>query len=361
MVPFGTQKAPSKYVVLPFYIAAGLAFLVLSVMLLFSAADFTGHYFHPHILAITHTATLGWVTMIIFGASYQLLPVVIEVQLYSEKLAKWSFGLLLPGVILLVIAFWKYRLGLLMEAGASIIVLATILYSINVYKTATQNKNLNITAELIVTASFWLVITAIFGLLLAINLRHPFFPREHLYYLKMHAHLGMVGWFLMLIMGVGSKLIPLFLLSDHEPGNYVKVSYYCVNIAVLGLLVMGFFFNTLKYWPVAAVLVLVAAVCYAVFARRTYKEAARKRTDQPMTLTLIALGMMFLPFLLLAVLAFMKDSNPLLPSISIAYGISAIGGFVTAMILGLNFKTLPFLVWMNRYRKLRGKVKIPLP
>lgn len=46
--------------VVPFYVYAGLAFLVATVLLFSGAGEFSGHYFQPHILAITHTMALGW-------------------------------------------------------------------------------------------------------------------------------------------------------------------------------------------------------------------------------------------------------------------------------------------------------------
>lgn len=362
MIPFGTQKAPSPSVVLPYYTTAALAFLLLTILMLFSAMDFTGHYFQPHILAITHLATLGWGTMIIFGASHQLLPVVMEVHLYSEKLAKWCYGLLLPGIILLVISFWNFTPGILMQSGAILILTAIILYAINVYDTARQNKKWTIAAECMVTASWWLVLTALLGTLLVFNLTYAFFPNDHLYYLKIHAHLGIAGWFLLLIMGVASRLIPMFLLSHHDPGRYVKISYYSINAALIGFLIMTFLFNTEKYWPVFALLVLIAVVSYILFVRKTYKNAVRKKTDMPMTVTLAAIVLMILPFILLTILAFLPDTKSQQTiSLSLAYGISVFGGFITAIIMGQTFKTLPFIVWMNRYKKLIGKMKTPLP
>ena len=86
-------KTTSHQVVIPFYAYAALSFLAATVLLFFSDASFTGHYFQPHILAITHLMALGWATMIIFGASHQLVPVLIESDLYSNKLSYVSFTL----------------------------------------------------------------------------------------------------------------------------------------------------------------------------------------------------------------------------------------------------------------------------
>ena len=36
-------------------------------------------------------------------------------------------------------------------------------------------------------------------------------------------------------------------------------------------------------------------------------------------------------------------------------------GCITNIILGMTFKTLPFIVWNDHYKMLSGKVKVPLP
>lgn len=361
MTPFGTQRAPSAAVVMPFYGTAAVAFLVLSVLMVLSSGAFMGHFFQPHLLAITHLATLGWATMIIFGASHQLLPVVMEVYLYSEKLAGWCYALLLPGVVLLVTSFWIFRPGWMMETGALLILAAVILYAINSYGTARNSTHWSISADYMVTASIWLVLTALLGVLLVFNLRYAFLPNDHLYYLKIHAHLGMAGWFLLLVMGVASRLLPMFLLAHVEPGKWAKAAYYLVNAGLLGFLVTALVFNALRLWPVFALLVLAGVYAYGRYIHKVWKSAVRKKTDRPMTLSLIAIALMGLPFILLGVLAFLPAAAPQTVAFSLAYGMSVMGGFVTAMILGQTFKTLPFIVWMHRYRSRIGKEKTPLP
>src|SRR5574338_310513 len=89
-------------VVIPFYVYAALSFLAATILLFLSDNAFTQHYFHPRTLAITHTMALGWGTMIILGASHQLVPVLIEAKLYSNKLAYISFILAASGIPLLV-------------------------------------------------------------------------------------------------------------------------------------------------------------------------------------------------------------------------------------------------------------------
>jgi len=36
------------------------------------------YHYGPHVLAVTHLFTLGWITTIIMGAMYQLVPVALR-------------------------------------------------------------------------------------------------------------------------------------------------------------------------------------------------------------------------------------------------------------------------------------------
>lgn len=87
MSTLGIKNTPSMKAVIPFYGIAAISFLALTIMLFFSADAFNGDYTQENFLTIVHTAALGWGTMIIFGATFQLLPVIFETELYSDKLA----------------------------------------------------------------------------------------------------------------------------------------------------------------------------------------------------------------------------------------------------------------------------------
>ena len=108
----GLQKTTNYKVVLPFYVYAALGFLLGTTLLLFSTEAVVAHYFNPHILAITHTMALAWGTMIIFGASHQLLPVLVEGKLDSDPLAYLTFGFTAVGIPLLIYGFYVFDMGL---------------------------------------------------------------------------------------------------------------------------------------------------------------------------------------------------------------------------------------------------------
>ncbi|MDX9924980.1 MAG: hypothetical protein RBS48_09455, partial [Ignavibacteriaceae bacterium] len=81
-----TAYAPPYKIVMKYFFTAIFSFFLLNLLLAFNYDSFMGHHFQPKILALTHIATLGWITMLIFGALFQLIPVILQVKLFSEKL-----------------------------------------------------------------------------------------------------------------------------------------------------------------------------------------------------------------------------------------------------------------------------------
>ncbi|MEJ8755617.1 hypothetical protein WG947_01300 [Pontibacter sp. H259] len=355
------SNSPSKWVVLPHYAFAALAFVALSILLLFSTDAFSGHYFHPKLLTLTHVAALGWATMLIFGAIYQLLPVVLECKLYSDKLATIAFGFLGVGAIVLAWCFWHFELGWLMHLAACSLVISFILFNINVIQTARLAPKWTIESDFIVTSAIWLLVTGIVGLIMVLNFTMAFLPVEHTHYLKLHAHIGMAGWFLLLIIGVGAKLIPMFLLAHAESTKKLNWSYNLINAGLVFFIFDHLFFHT-SLVPVYAGLVVAGVVLFLLFIYDTSKTRQRHDVDLGMKQTFVALGLLLLPL----VLVFIVSSRVALPqqllsAVYLVYGISVFLGFISAIILGQTFKTLPFIIWMHAYEDYVGRFKTPLP
>ena len=356
-----TAKPTGKEVVLPHYAFAALSFLALTILLLFSGDAFVGHYFHPKLLTLTHLAVLGWATMIIFGSLYQLLPVVLQVSLYSDKLAKITFYFLAAGTLLLSYAFWNFAIGLPLHMAACFLVIAFVLFNINLFLTTRRAKSWNIEADFILTSGFWLLATGIIGLLMAVNFSYPFLKESHLHYLKLHAHLGIAGWFILLIIGVGAKLLPMFLLTHHVSVKKLQATYYLVNGGLLLFAVDHLFWHT-PYQFFYGLLVGAGLLLFVLFVAAAYRNRVRREQDAGMQQSLVGVGLMLLPVLLLAVVSGQIElSEKLQLQLYLVYGITIFMGFITTLILGQTFKTLPFIVWMHRYQHLVGKQTVPLP
>ncbi|MFV0604485.1 MAG: hypothetical protein ACK5NK_01470 [Niabella sp.] len=356
MADINIGKAPPNSAVLPFYATAAIAFLILTILMLISTNSFAGHYFNPHLLSIVHTAALGWGTMIIYGASYQLLPVICEKDLFSNSLASSSWFVLTIGVVLLVTAFWNLSNSILLITGGSLIVLSAILFAVNVWLTAGSCSKYTIQKRYISTAAFWLLFTTIVGLLLAINLYHPFFTKNHLNILKLHAHAGLAGWFLQLITGVSTKLVPMFLLGKSSKDKLLKLSYIFQNTGLILFLLDGYFLGSSHRFILYALLVLIGVICWLAYLYDTFKNRVRKKIEWLMKSTFASFLCLLAAFATLPVVVLAKGTQW-----AMLYGTLLFLGWITGIILGKTFKTLPFIVWNGHYKNLSGKVKVPLP
>ena len=356
----GLQKTTSYKVVLPFYIYAALSFLLACVLLLVNTGVVHQHYFQPQTLAITHLMALGWGTMIILGASHQLLPVLIEGKLDSETLAHFSFFLGAIGIPFLVAGFYFFHLGWVLQTGAILVNASVICYFLNVINSIFESKRFDIYALFISTAALWLFITVFFGLLLVFNFTRSILPENSLEYLSLHAHMGLVGWFLLLVIGVASRLIPMFLISKYSDTRTLWWIYTLVNAALLGFTLL----KTLKWYPqlyyTPFLLVFIALILFGNYCYKAYKVRIRKQVDEQMKISLLSVALLFLPLLSLFGVIYFISVDEQVSNVVLLYGFCIFFGWITAIIFGMTFKTLPFIVWNKVYQS-RALGKTPAP
>lgn len=362
--PFVGDPATTTHprLVLPFYLYAALAFLAATLLLLFMTPAFGAHYFHPQTLALTHILALGWGTMIILGASHQLVPVLIEGVLYSERLARWSFYLAAVGVPLLSYGFYTSNWGGITKWGGRFVILAVVCYLINLIKSMRQSKSKNIQAYFVLTATCWLLLTTLLGLVLVYNFTFPLLKADSLHYLPLHAHAGVIGWFLLLVIGVGSRLIPMFLISKYTNTVLLRWIFVLLNGGLILFYILFLLFPVRELFLLPALMALASVALFIYYCFRSWQERIRKQVDEPMQISLLSVCLLALPFFFLIWiigLLLFTDSAP--KEVVLAYGFVIFFGWLTAIILGMTFKTLPFIIWNKNYHALTGKMKTPNP
>lgn len=349
-------KAPDRVAVLPFYAASALAFLLLSGLLLSGAFVLQGHFFHPYILAVVHACALGWGTMVIFGAAYQLLPVIFERELYSARLAWISFVFLTAGAVVLIFAFWNFLMGWFLISGGLLVLVAALLFLANAVGTAGKRSRYAIQKVFILSAATWLCCTVLIGTLLAIHFRYPFIPKNHMEILKLHAHAGLAGWFLQLIMGVSVKLVPMFLLGKSEKERLLRSAFGLINSGLILFLVDGYVNGTSFRYLIYAAWIAGGITCWLVYLADVYRHRVKKKVDYAMRHTLVSLICLLIAVALLPAVYLSVSAKW-----AVIYGLFLFVGWISSIILGMTFKTLPFIVWNNHYKKLNGVAKVPLP
>ncbi len=354
-------KNTSYKVVLPFYIYAAVSFLFSCILLLTSSQAFSQHYFHPHTLAITHTMALGWGTMMILGAGHQLLPVLIEGKLFSNILAYLSFTFAAVGIPLLVYAFYTFNLGMPAQYGGILVNLAILCFVVNIGTSLVKSRNENVHAVFVFTATLWLLLTTAVGLLLVYNFTLNILPKHSLHYLSLHAHMGIAGWFLLMVIGVGSRLIPMFLISKYTNSKRLWIIYALINSGLISFVIIHIYLSSTALYVFPVLTTIAALLLFALYCYMAYRQRIRKQVDEQIKISLLSVLMMALPLIVLVItmlLLFNKKENS---DLVILYGFSIFFGWITAIIFGMTFKTLPFIVWNKVYHLKAGLGKTPNP
>lgn len=359
-----TKNAPSPNVVLPYYIYSAFSLVLASLMMIISGKDIIASFIGPQLLSTTHILVLGWISMVIFGALYQLIPVVMEVKLHNEKLAHFSFWTLGIGNLLLSGSFWfNYTLPKIISiAGGSLILLSIISFVINFLKTAKKTTVKNTQNNFIIASVFWLSLTVILGIFILLNNKFLWIVVSPVDLLKSHLAIGLIGWFLMLVIGVASILLPMFFIVHDLKKKYINLSFYFSNSGLVLLVFSILFFQANWLQNISGAFIGLGIFFFVRFNYDAYKNRLRKKLDTGMQLSVISFILLFVS-IISGVLIYLSPDflNAYTISLNLSFGLNLILGFFTSLILGQMYKTLPFIVWLAKYQQYVGKYKTPLP
>src|SRR5262245_16141603 len=216
---------PSPLVPLGYLVCAAGAFLAAAPGIAWLAPELAGHYYHPRLLALTHDVTLGWITVAIMGASYQLIPIVLGRRIWSEGLARWQLIILVAAVTGMVTHFYRGTwLGL--GAAAALLAIGIAMHIVNVAVSLRGVTQWMFTGRMLALGYGGLAMTTLFGLTLATNRARPFLPGEFFPVLHAHVQLALLGWVAPMIFGVAARVLPMFLLAPEARGSTARLQLW---------------------------------------------------------------------------------------------------------------------------------------
>ena len=351
----GTAAGDTPPFILPGeHFTAALLFLLFGAVgvVLVSGELAAGAFLSPRVAGVTHLFTLGWITTSIMGALYQFLPVALGSPIRSVQLAHVSFALYVPGLAAFVSGLVLF-VPALMLAGAATFGTGILLFVGNLAGTLHASKRRDVTWWALACAAFFLTITLVLGLALAGNLRWGYLGSERISALGVHLHVAIAGWVLLVMIGVGHRLLPMFLLSHGAGDRFAKAA---VTLIAAGTGVLAFLHHAPRlvgYW-IPAVLIAAGCAAFLMQARSFYAHRHRPALDPGMRLAAAALSLLAIGLVM---------SAPVLLSIATARTTSA---YMAAVLLGISlfvaahyYKIVPFLVWYHRFGPLAGKRPVP--
>lgn len=366
------KNAPSSHLVFTYLVAGVLAFVFLGGWTAVSYLEWGGFYASTRLLAWVHVAVLLWLNLVIFGVLFQFVPVVLNVRLGSEKLAWAQLVFYLPGAIGMAGSFWLGRLDWPLHAFASVLWLGFFLFVWNMLVTYRKVSEWTLTARFIYAAVLHLLATILLGLFLSIHLAYPMGGVSHLTLLKLHAHFGIVGWLLMLVMGVSLKLLPMFLLSHDYSTKPGEAAFLLVNGGLWSWSLAVFFDLPVTVQAVCALVLAGGIFSYLIQAALIFRKRNRVKSDPFRQKTIrrmeFPLGFAAAAFVVLGLVVGLGLATtalrPVLPGeiqnrLVLVYGAAIFLGFFSLLTQAFLYKIVPFLVWLKKFSGIVGRVKTP--
>ena len=309
----------------------------------------------PHVLALVHLVTLGWLTMTIMGASLQLTPVMIVAPLRATRFLSWQYPVYTGGVVLLLGGFWWMRPWLL-AIGGIVIVLAVLHYVVVLSITLLHATTRPLTLRFLAASLLYLCLVVGLGLTAALNMQFGFLEAGTDRLLSIHLTLGVLGWLSSLLMGVSYTLVRLFALAHGHDDRLGRVIFVLLQVSIVGL-ALGFLISWLALILLGGGVLIVTALLFAYDFWCMFRTRHRKLLDvtQYHSMAAVVYFCLVVPAGIASV-AFGWQQ----PAIFAALGMAALVGWLGQSIIGYLYKIVPFLVWHTRYGPLVGREKIPL-
>ncbi|HEY4131499.1 MAG TPA: hypothetical protein VGM50_12850 [Gemmatimonadaceae bacterium] len=327
------------------FAAATLYLIAGSVGLVWIAPDLAaGNYLSPRVAGVTHLFTLGWLTMTIFGALYQLLPVALGAPIRWRMLGHASFWTFAPGAGIFACGVAESSTTL-HHVGIGLVAIGVILAVINIAATLPRARLRDVTWAAIAIAITYLSSTLVLGIVLLHNIHTGFIAAARVHVLATHIHVAIVGWALIMIVGVAHRLLPMFLLAHGVSARWTTRAVVLLASG-LPLLVLGINAQISAASWIAVLLMEAGLACFIYQAVTFFRGRVRKRIDVGMRFAAAGVAFLVAAALLGPIVLWRGPSATRLATVYVLLGL--VGGIVV-FVSGFFYKIVPLLAWTARY------------
>lgn len=343
--------------VLFFAAATWLLFAVGAAVAVVSGSLAAGQWRSYPVLAANHLLTLGWGTLGALGALHQMFPAVLGISSKPGCAAAAHFAFTVAGVLVLLA-------GLLAAAppwvalGGMWLVSSVVAFCAFLARLAPRRRRWPPSATGIVLSVGYLLVTVLWGTLMALNWNFRFWPALYTYAgVGVHATLGLLGWFVQLVVSVSYYLLPRFTGVRTVSEGRVLPLVGLLNLSV-GLFVAAAALRAPSVARAATLVLCTASLAYALDVLRFLRGARQQAPD----LTNWHWWAMAVQTLLAVATASLWAVG-VLPlegrRLAAAAATWLLCGWVTLAIMGQMYKVTPFLMWGYRYAHGLSAYEVP--
>jgi hypothetical protein len=348
--PGGATRLIPASVPLRFFLAASLFHVAAWLALAYAAEDaggFVGGTGPP--LAALHFITLGVLTTVAMGATFQLIPVATRLPAGPVWPAQLIFLLHVSGATVLI-AGMGLGAARLMAVGGIVCGSGLLAFGVAAATVLRRATKLNLLVVHLWCSFAALAALTALGLALVFNAEHGFLA-DHARVGMAHMAIAVYGFMGLLVLGLSHVLLPMFALAPAPSPQHGRTNLALTALAlVLGA--TGVLTQIQDLLAAGLLIGLVGAGAHIATLESSLRRRMRKQLGTPFLLVRVGHACLVLN-LLAGVLLAMKV--PLLNGAAL-FVWTAVAGWLLTFMLGILQKIVPFLVSMHL-----AQAKQPVP
>ncbi|QKF76818.1 hypothetical protein [Arcobacter defluvii] len=339
------DQAPPISIPFRFFLSAPFFGVLISlVFLIFPFDEVSNQYIH-FAVGVVHLFTLGILTMIIFGAMQQMMPVLAGAIIKKPQVfANIVHSCLVIGTLGLSFSF-ILELKFLLYMGVLFLSISFLTFFIVSIKLLFQVRFMTSTVKAMRLFSLAGIITFIFGFYLAVCHINLNLGEHYFAFINIHILFGFFGFAFLLIMGVSFQVIPMFYVALDFP-KFIQHKFPVLIFILLFISFLFFYFDI--NFLILKILFVLLICFFTYFALKSLNN--RKRPVFDVTLWYWKFSLISLFISMIIWLFDIFDTNYVL-AIIFAFG------FLYSLLQGMVYKIIPFLSWFHLNSK--GYFSIP--
>ncbi|MCW8956327.1 MAG: hypothetical protein OQL09_05545 [Gammaproteobacteria bacterium] len=343
-------QAPSIATPLRFLITAPLFAIAAALLFIINGPEMFQSRWLPNTLAATHLITLGFVTMSMMGALFQLLPVLAgSIFPKSSITSPLIHTLFSSGVICFTMGLANSQ-PLLIKIALFLLLPALLIFligaSISLYKA--QSSHASVRGMKYSILALW--ITLILGTILASG--HGWQQLSLLrQFTELHVAWASIGWITLMTIAIAFQVIPMFQVTNSYPNIIQRALIPGIFITMVCWTLSRYFtlssIINLSWLSTALELIIcLLLLTHVVVSIRLQMQRKKRLIDSSLYFWLTGLISLAIS---IALFLYSKIS---ISDQSMLLGLLFFSGFVSSIINGMYYKIIPFLIWLNLNRKL---------
>jgi len=341
--------SPSIKQMKPYFVLSAFFYFTSFLVLFFIPFDVQLDDFK--LIGWVHLYMLGFIMLAIFSAMAQLAPIVVETKHYNVQIFKHLYKLLVLGLVLLLSGF--YLDIRFLPFGGVLVLLAMSIYAIELLLTLKSARRKTSITKAMWMSNIFLLLGIITGLIMSCAYNGCLDLNPHSL-LKAHTFGLVVGFVLLLIMGISIILIPMFGSSKRISDNEFSKSFYTLALGVSAMLLSAVFGSSLLEY-LSYILTIGSILLY--FYQLFFMTKSRRIIEHDIWARYMYLAFASFSIAFTLLLSYLFNENEHILKLGMWI---LIVGFFSSIIIGNLYKIIPFLVWFHIYSPLIETQSVPM-